>query len=143
MVWSAVYAAEKRDHSTLTDDQALAILVREAKTRRESVEAYRAGGREDLATKEEAEIAIISGFLPQALTDAELAALVDEAILATGATSARDLGRVMGWLSPRTRGRADGGVVSGLGAAALARGELATHDAVGHSAAADGGSGRG
>ena len=98
MVWSAVDAAEKRDHAVLTDDQALAVLAREVKTRRESVEAYRKGGREDLAAKEEAEIAIIAGFLPAALSEAEIAALVDEAIAATGATSARDLGKVMGWL---------------------------------------------
>ena len=138
MVWSAVYAVEKRDHATLTDDQALAVLAREVKTRRESVEAYRKGGREDLAAKEEAEIAIIAGFLPAALSEAELAALVDEAIAATGAASARDLGKVMGWLGPRTRGRADGKVVSGLVAAALARADLAAHDGGGH-----GGGGRG
>ena len=132
MVWSAVYAVEKRDHATLTDDQALVVLAREVKTRRESVEAYRKGGREDLAAKEEAEIAIIAGFLPAALSEAEIAALVDEAIAATGAASARDLGKVMGWLGPRTRGRADGKVVSGLVAAALARADLAAHDDGGH-----------
>ncbi|HYN47680.1 MAG TPA: GatB/YqeY domain-containing protein [Candidatus Nanopelagicales bacterium] len=137
MVWSAVYAVEKRDHATLTDDQALAVLTREVKTRRESVEAYRKGGREDLAAKEEAEIVVIAGFLPEALSETEIAALVDEGIAATGAASARDLGKVMGWLSPRTRGRADGRVVSGLVAAALARAELAAHDG-GH-----GGVGRG
>ncbi len=132
MVWSAVYNAEKRDRTTLTDDQAIAVLSREVKTRRESVEAYRKGGREDLAAKEEAEIAIITTFLPRALTEDELAALVDEAIAATGASSARDLGKAMGWLSPRTRGRADGKVVSGLVAAALARADLVAHDAGGH-----------
>jgi uncharacterized protein len=132
MVWSAVYAIEKRDHTTLSDDQTLTVLVREVKTRRESVEAYRGAGREDLAAKEEAEIAIIAGFLPQALTEGEIAALVDEAIGATGASSARDLGKVMGWLSPRTRGRADGKVVSGMAAAALARADLAAHDVGGH-----------
>ena len=132
MVWSAVYAVEKRDHATLTDEQTLAVLAREVKTRRESVEAYRRGGREELAAKEEAEIAIIAGFLPQALTEAELTALVAEAIAATGASSARDLGKVMGWLSPRTRGRADGKVVSGLVAKALAQADLAAHDAAGH-----------
>jgi hypothetical protein len=132
MVWSSVYAAEKRDRATLTDDQALAVLAREAKTRRESVEAYRAGGREDLAAKEEAEIAIIAGFLPDALSEAEVAALVDEGIAATGATSPRDLGKVMAWLGPRTRGRADGKVVSGLVAARLARADLAAHDEGGH-----------
>lgn len=138
MVWSAVYAVEKRDHATLTDDQALAVLTREVKTRRESVEAYRNGGREDLAAKEEAEIVVIAGFLPEALSETEIAALVDEGIAATGAASARDLGKVMGWLSPRTRGRADGRVVSGLVAAALARADLAAHDDGGH-----GGFGRG
>ena len=137
MVWSAVYAAEKRDRALLTDDQALLVLAREVKTRRESVEAYRKGGREDLVAKEEAEIAIIAGFLPAALSEAEIAVLVDEAISATGAASARDLGKVMGWLGPRTRGRADGKVVSGLVAAALARDDLAAHDG-GH-----GGGGRG
>jgi uncharacterized protein YqeY len=132
MVWSAVYAIEKRDRTTLSDDQTLTVLAREVKTRRESVEAYRGGGRDDLAAKEEAEIAIIAGFLPQALTEEEIAALVDEAIGATGASSARDLGKVMGWLSPRTRGRADGKVVSGMVAAALARADLAAHDVDGH-----------
>jgi uncharacterized protein YqeY len=132
MVWSAVYAVEKRDHATLTDEQTVAVLAREVKTRRESVEAYRSGGREELAAKEEAEIAIIAGFLPQALTEAELTALVAEAIAATGASSARDLGKVMGWLSPRTRGRADGKVVSGMVGASLARADLAAHDVAGH-----------
>jgi uncharacterized protein YqeY len=138
MVWSAVYAVEKRDHANLTDDGAMAVLAREVKTRRESVEAYRKGGRADLAAKEEAEIAIIAGFLPAALSEAEIAALVDEAVAATGAASARDLGKVMGWLSPRTRGRADGKVVSGLVAAALARSDPAARDGAGH-----GGGGRG
>jgi len=138
MVWSAVYSIEKRDHAALTDDQTLAVLAREVKTRRESVEAFRKAGREDLAAKEEAEIAIIARFLPAALSGAEIAALVGEGIAATGAGSARDLGKVMGWLGPRTRGRADGKVVSGLVAAALARTDLAAHDDVGH-----GGGGRG
>ncbi len=137
MVWSAIYALEKRDRASLTDDQALAVLAREVKTRRESVEAYRKGGREDLAAKEEAEITIVAGFLPAALSEAEIAALVDEGIGATSAVSARDLGKVMSWLGPRTRGRADGKVVAGLVAAALARTDLAAHDG-GH-----GGSGRG
>jgi uncharacterized protein YqeY len=132
MVWSAIYAIEKRDHAELSDEQTLTVLAREVKTRRESVEAYRGGGREDLAAKEEAEIAIIAGFLPRALTDDEVRALVEEGIASTGATSARDLGKVMGWLTPRTRGRADGKVVSGMVAAALARSDLAAHDTAGH-----------
>ncbi len=120
MAWSAVYNVEKRDQVTLDDSAATAVIAREVKTRRESVEAFRAGGREDLATKEEAEIAILAGFLPEALGDEELRALVAEAIAATGASSPRDLGKVMAWLSPRTRGRADGRRVSGLVAQALA-----------------------
>ena len=138
MIWSAVYAVEKRDHATLTDDQALAVLAREVKTRRESVEAYRKGGREDLAAREEAEIAIVAGYLPAALSEAEIGALVGQAIAATGAASVRDLGKVMGWLGPRTRGRADGKVVSGLVAAALARADIVAHAGGGH-----GGGGRG
>jgi hypothetical protein len=121
MAWNAVYAVEKRDRSTLDDEAMTAVLAREVKTRRESVEAFRLGGREDLATKEEQEIAILSELLPEALGDAELAALVDEAISATGASSPRDMGRVMGWLAPRTRGRADGKQVAGLVSRALAQ----------------------
>ena len=130
MAQSAIYTAEKAKRTTPSEDDVLAILTREVKTRRESVEAFRTGGREDLAAKEEAEIAILQGYLPEALSEDELRALVDEAIAATGAASARDLGKVMGWLSPRTRGRADGKVVSGMVAAALARADLAAHEAV-------------
>jgi uncharacterized protein YqeY len=129
MATSAAYNLEKRERRPLSEDEVLAVLAREVKTRRESVEAFRAGGREDLATKEEAEIAILQEFLPQPLTEDELRALVDEAIAATGAANARDLGKVMGWLAPRTRGRADGKRVSELVAQALAARDLAAHEA--------------
>ena len=128
MAQSAVYNVEKAKRTTLSEDEVLAVISREVKTRRESVEAFRNGGREDLAAKEEAEIAILQAYLPQQLSEDELRALVDEAVVATGATSARDLGKVMGWLSPRIRGRADGKVASGLVAQALAREDLAVHD---------------
>jgi hypothetical protein len=141
MAWSSVYALEKRDHSALSDDATLAVLAREVKTRRESVEAYRKGSREDLAAKEEAEIGIIAAYLPQPLAEAELHELITDAIAVTGATSARDLGRVMGRLAGPTRGRADGKHVSGLVAQALATVNLAAHDAaadlVPHDAAHD------
>jgi uncharacterized protein YqeY len=130
MVQNAAYTIEKRDGRTLSDDELQAVVGREVKTRRESVEAFRKGGREDLATKEESEIAILQGFLPQPLDDAELAALVDEAVAATGASSARELGKVMSWLAPRTRNRADGRRVSELVAQALARADLGGHDGV-------------
>jgi uncharacterized protein YqeY len=132
MATNAAYNVEKRNQTPLTDDEFLAVLTREVKTRRESVDAYEKGGRADLAAKEQAEIAILSEYLPQALSEAEIGALVQEGIAATGATSARDMGKVMGWLVPRTRGRADGKVVSGLVASALARADLATHDGDGH-----------
>jgi uncharacterized protein YqeY len=128
MVVSAAYNVEKKQGRPLTDDEYLAVLTREVKTRRESVEAFRAGHREELAAKEEAEIAIIGAYLPAALTDSEIAALVREGIVATGATSARDMGKVMGWLSPRTRGRADGKRVSELVVQTLAAADLAAHD---------------
>jgi uncharacterized protein len=120
MAESAIYNAEKRDRRTYTDDEVAAVLAREVKTRRESVEAFRRGAREDLATKEEAEIAILSGFLPEQLSEADIAALVAEAIAATGAAGPRDMGKAMGWLAPRTKGRADGRVVSQAVTKALA-----------------------
>ncbi|HSK52214.1 MAG TPA: GatB/YqeY domain-containing protein [Clostridia bacterium] len=120
MAANAAYNLEKKQQRALSEDELLAVLTREVKTRRESVEAYRGGGREDLAAKEEAEIAILAEYLPQQLSEAEVDALVAEAIEATGAATPRDLGRVMGWLAPHTRGRADGKVVSARVAAALA-----------------------
>jgi uncharacterized protein YqeY len=121
MAESSIYNAEKRDRREYSDDEVTAVLAREVKTRRESVEAFRKGGREDLASKEEAEIAILAAFLPEQLSEPEIAALVDEAIAATGAAGPRDLGKVMGWLAPRTRGRADGRLVSQVAGSALAR----------------------
>jgi uncharacterized protein YqeY len=120
MAKNAIYNAEKRDRREYAEDELAAILAKEVKTRRESIEAFEGGGRPELAAKEAAEIEILAEFLPQALTPAELDGLVAEAIAATGAASPRDMGKVMGWLSPRTRGRADGRVLSGLVTAALA-----------------------
>lgn len=136
MATAAAYNLEKKQRQPLTEEELVAVLTREVKTRRESVDAFRTGGREELAAKEEAEIAILQEFLPQPLTEAELSALVDEGIAATGAASARDLGKVMGWLAPRTRGRADGKQVSGLVAQALARRDLDAHTERAHAEAA-------
>jgi hypothetical protein len=120
MAESAIYNAEKRDRREYSDDEVSGVLAKEVKTRRESVEAFRKGGREDLAAKEEAEIAILATYLPEQLSEAEIAALVDEAIATTGAAGPRDMGKVMGWLSPRTKGRADGRVLSQAVSQALA-----------------------
>lgn len=112
MAESALYNGEKRDRRTYSDEDVTGVLAREVKTRRESVEAFRRGGREELAAKEEAEIAILGAFLPEQLSEAEITSLVGQAIAATGATGPRDMGKVMGWLAPRTKGRADGRLVS-------------------------------
>jgi len=114
MVLAAVQRAEKEGKHELADDEMVGILTRELKVRRESVDTFRAGGREDLVAKEEAAIAVVSEFMPQPLSQTELKALVEQAIAETGAASPRDIGKVMGWISPKTRGRADGKVVSQL-----------------------------
>lgn len=132
MAANAAYNTEKRNQRPLSDDEFTAVLSREVKTRRESVEAFRRGNREDLAAKEEAEIAILSEYLPQALTDDEIRALVVAAVRETGSGSPRDMGKVMSWLGPKTRGRADGKRVSELVAQALASADLAAHDSGAH-----------
>jgi len=114
MVLAAVQKSEKEGKHELVDDEMLGILTRELKVRRESVDTFRAGGREDLVAKELAAIAVVSEFMPQPLSAAELTALVWQAIAETGAAAPRDMGKVMGWLSPKTRGRADGKAVSQL-----------------------------
>ena len=128
MVLSSAHNAEVAARRPLTDDELIGVLTKEAKSRRESIDAYHAVGREDLADKERAEADIIAVYLPRQLTEVEITTLVAQGITATGATSARDLGKVMGWLSPRTRGRADGKVVSATVAQELARLDLAAHD---------------
>ena len=120
MAESAIYNAEKRDRRTYGDDEVAGLIAREVKTRRESIDAFRKGGREDLAAKEEAEIGVLAGFLPEQLGEAEITLLVQEAIGETGAAGPRDMGKVMGWLAPRTKGRADGRVVSQVVGTALA-----------------------
>jgi uncharacterized protein YqeY len=120
MAESAIYNAEKRERREYSDDEIAAVLSREVKTRRESVEAFRKGGREDLASKEEAEIAILAVYLPEQLSEAEIERLVRDAVAATGASSPRDMGKVMGAVSPKTKGRADGRVVSQVAARVLA-----------------------
>ena len=114
MVLAAVQRAEKEGRHELSDDEMLAFLTRELKVRNESLEAFRAGSREDLAGKEEAAIAVISEFMPQPLAEADLEALVAQAIAETGAASPREMGKVMSWLGPKTRGRADGKTVAAL-----------------------------
>lgn len=96
----------------LTDEDAIAVLSSSVKKRRDSIEEFRRGGREDLATAEAAEITIIQGYLPEQLSEEEVYALVDKAIAQTGARAIKDLGAVMKILMPDVRGRADGKIVN-------------------------------
>lgn len=111
LVLSSLKSAEKDARADLTDDQAAAVLRRERKRRIEAADAFRAGGAEDRALVEEAEAVVIDEFLPTSLGDDEIAAIVDQAIVETGATTPRELGAVMRVAMARTGGRADGKVV--------------------------------
>ncbi|MFB8765943.1 GatB/YqeY domain-containing protein [Nocardiopsis alba] len=98
--------------SVLSDEEVTRLLVRETKKRREAAEAFDAGGRPDDAANERAESEVISDYLPQPLTDAELTELVDAAIAETGASGMKEMGKVMKVLNPRIAGRADGARVA-------------------------------
>jgi len=116
MALTAVTKAEVagKEARELSDPEILEVLTSEAKKRRESVTAYREAGRAELADKEQAEADILAEYLPEQLTAEEIAALVTEAIEATGAAELgpRGIGKVMGALQPKVKGKADGGAVS-------------------------------
>ena len=120
MALSSLALVEKEQKRDATDDEVLGVIVKAVKTRKESVDAYIAANRADLAEGESAEIAILSTYMPEQMSDADVDALVAEAISATGAASAKEMGKVMGWLGPKTKGRVDGKVLSGKVTAALA-----------------------
>jgi uncharacterized protein YqeY len=96
----------------LTDEDAIEVLMKALKQRRESEEQYAGGGRPELAAREAAEAEVIREYLPAQLSGEELDAMVDEAIAEAGATSLKDMGAVMGRLMPKLKGRAEGAVVS-------------------------------
>jgi uncharacterized protein len=98
----------------LTDDEGLGLVSSGIKSRQESLEQFRKAGRQDLVTRESAEIEVLRGYLPEQLSERELQDLVTQALAETGATSPKEMGKVMAWLVPRTRGRADGVLVSRL-----------------------------
>ena len=114
MAMSAAHNREIELGKALTDEDYVDILGKQVKQRRESIEAFRSGGREAMADNEEAEAAILAEFLPEPLSADELESLVRTAIAETGAASPADLGKVMGRVVPQTKGRADGKAVSDL-----------------------------
>jgi hypothetical protein len=105
---SALKSAAIDARGELSDEQAVAVLQREARKRREAEQAYRDAGRQDRADREAFERSVIERFLPAMLAPEELARLVDEAVAASGANGPKELGKVMGRLMPQVRGRADG-----------------------------------
>ena len=113
MAQAAVKQKEIDDRVELTDADVLSILTKLVKQRDDAAAQYRDADRLDLAETEEAEAEILKTFLPSPLTDNELAALIDQAVIETGASSMAQMGAVMGWLKPKVTGRADMGRLSG------------------------------
>ncbi len=95
-----------------TDPEVHAIIQKAVKQRRDSIESFKGGGRDDLAKNEELQIAVLEKFLPAQMDEAQVSKLVDEAVAATGAAGAKDMGKVMGWLMPKVKGKADGSLVN-------------------------------
>jgi uncharacterized protein YqeY len=114
LILSSLRAAEKELGRPLKDDEELQVLQRERKRRLEAAEAFRSGGREDSAASEERELAVLEEFMPEPLSESEIERIIDDVIAETGATSLRDLGRVMADVMPQVAGRADGSTVSQL-----------------------------
>ena len=119
MLLAAVKQREVDERITLTDADVLAIIDKMIKQRKDSVSQFEAGGRADLVAKDSAEIGWLTDYLPAQLGDAELAALVQEAIAATGAASVKDMGKVMAHVKPKAQGRTDIGALSARIKAAL------------------------
>lgn len=95
-----------------TDEDVLAVIQKEVKQRRDSIEQFQAAGRQDLVDKEQKELDMLQGYLPEQMAEDEIRKLVQEAITQTGAANMQDIGKVMGVLMPKTKGKADGNLVS-------------------------------
>ena len=119
MLQAAIKQREVDERITLDDAQVVAVLEKMVKQRKESVVQFEQGGRADLADKEKAEIALLTAYLPAQLSEAEVDALIRDAIAATGASSVKDMGKVMGVVKAKAAGRADMGAVSARIKAAL------------------------
>jgi uncharacterized protein YqeY len=114
LILSSLRSAEKELQRPLHDEEELQVLQRERKKRIEAADAFRAAGREERADAEEAELEVLEEFMPEPLSEEELEEIIDDAIAENGATSLRDLGRVMADVMPQVAGRADGAEVSQL-----------------------------
>jgi uncharacterized protein YqeY len=114
LILSSLRSAEKELQRPLSDDEELQVLQRERKRRLEAAEAYEKAGREEQAEAEEFELDVLEEFMPDPLEEEELEEIIDDVIAEVGATSLRDLGRVMADVMPQVSGRADGSTVSQL-----------------------------
>ena len=114
LILSSLRGAEKELQRPLSEDEELQVLQRERKKRLEAAEAFRNGDRDEQADKEEAELEVLEEFMPEPLSEEEIEEIVDDAIAEVGATSMRDIGRVMADVMPQIAGRADGSSVSQL-----------------------------
>jgi len=112
MILAAIKQREVDERIELDDAQVIAVLGKMVKQHQDSIAQYRSGGREDLVAKESFDLGVIEGYLPAALPEAELSALIERAIASTGAGSIKDMGKVMAALKPEIQGRADMAVVS-------------------------------
>jgi uncharacterized protein YqeY len=109
---AAIKQREVDERITLDDAQVLAVLEKMIKQRREAITQFQTGGRSDLVAKETAEIAVLQGYLPAQMSEPEIDELIAQSIAATGATSIKDMGKVMALVKPKAQGRADLGAVS-------------------------------
>jgi uncharacterized protein YqeY len=114
LITAAIKQREVDERIELDDTQVLVVLDKMCKQRRESISQFEQAGRDDLAAQEKAELELIQQYLPEQLTEAEINELIDAAMQATGASSMKDMGKVMGQLKPKLQGRADMGAVSAL-----------------------------
>lgn len=114
LVRGAIRQLEIDGKKGLQDEDVLGVISKEVKQRRDSIEDFKKGGRDDLVAAAEAEIAILMEYLPQQLSEDEVRNLVKEAIAASGAASPKDMGKVMKELMPKVKGRADGKLVNGI-----------------------------
>jgi hypothetical protein len=112
MILAAIKQREVDERITLDDAQTLAVIEKMIKQRREAIAQFQSGGRQDLVAKESAEVALLQSYLPAQLNEAELDALIGEAIAAAGASSIKDMGKVMGLVKAKAAGRADMSAVS-------------------------------
>jgi uncharacterized protein YqeY len=112
MINSLIKNAEIEKKGELTDDEIVSLLMKYAKQRRESIQMYEKGGRQDLVEKEREELSIVESYLPEQMSEEEIRELVEEAVRETGAKSLKDMGTVMKYLMPKVKGKAEGSLVN-------------------------------